>query len=232
MRGLQHDVRWFLTSGRFDPAWVQAVASVALVILGLVTLIVLCVYAWRVHSLAKSSRLSAEAAKSSAEAGLAQIQLMIDKERARVFVVPSEEPMSMQSNRDYSGKQQFTILNVGATPAINVAVRYRGIATDSEKEPQTSGGSQDRASVQDVIAANSKEDTWLAFESAFRDGLVPRAEYYIHVWGEATYNDVISSDLRTTRFRYLMKLTPSRDGYHVFDGTWVKFGLPDDNRTT
>jgi hypothetical protein len=48
-------VVWFLKTGIHDPAWVQAVASSALLILTLVTLAVLAFYAWDTHTLAKTS---------------------------------------------------------------------------------------------------------------------------------------------------------------------------------
>jgi heme exporter protein D len=43
-----HSIVWFFTTGRFDPAWV-------LVVLTIVTLIVLGLYAWDTHTLAKMS---------------------------------------------------------------------------------------------------------------------------------------------------------------------------------
>jgi hypothetical protein len=48
-------IEWFWTTGIHDPAWVQAVTSVALLGVTLVTLIVLFFYAWDTHTLAKTS---------------------------------------------------------------------------------------------------------------------------------------------------------------------------------
>jgi hypothetical protein len=50
-----HSLIWFWTVGIHDAAWVQAFASVALVVLTLVTLVVLSIYAWDTHTLAKMS---------------------------------------------------------------------------------------------------------------------------------------------------------------------------------
>jgi type IV secretory pathway VirB6-like protein len=50
-----HSIAWFWTTGRFDALWVQAVASVALVVLTLVTFIVLVRYAWDTRTLARVS---------------------------------------------------------------------------------------------------------------------------------------------------------------------------------
>lgn len=50
-----HSIQWFWSTGIHDPAWVQAVAAIVLVVLSLVTLIVLGFYAWDTHTLAKVS---------------------------------------------------------------------------------------------------------------------------------------------------------------------------------
>jgi hypothetical protein len=50
-----HSIWWFWTTGLHNPAWVQAVAAAALVVLTFVTLIVLSIYAWDTHTLAKTS---------------------------------------------------------------------------------------------------------------------------------------------------------------------------------
>lgn len=49
------DIQWFLSTGIRDPAWLQAVASVALVVLTFITLVVLFRYAWDTRTLAQMS---------------------------------------------------------------------------------------------------------------------------------------------------------------------------------
>ncbi len=50
-----HSIVWFWTTGIHDPAWVQAVASIALVLLTLVTLIYLRIYVRDTRTLARVS---------------------------------------------------------------------------------------------------------------------------------------------------------------------------------
>src|SRR5665213_396542 len=50
-----HSFVWFWTVGIHDPAWVQAFAAIALVVLTIVTLLVLAFYAWDTHTLARTS---------------------------------------------------------------------------------------------------------------------------------------------------------------------------------
>ena len=49
-----HSIMWFWTTGIHDPAWVQAIAAVAVVVFTLVTVIVLFIYAYDTHTLAKT----------------------------------------------------------------------------------------------------------------------------------------------------------------------------------
>jgi hypothetical protein len=50
-----HSIIWFFTTGRFDSGWVQAVASVTLVILTIITLFYLKRYVQDTNTLAVSS---------------------------------------------------------------------------------------------------------------------------------------------------------------------------------
>jgi hypothetical protein len=50
-----HSIMWFWTTGIHDPAWVQAIAAVAVVVFTLATVIVLFIYAYDTHTLAKTS---------------------------------------------------------------------------------------------------------------------------------------------------------------------------------
>jgi hypothetical protein len=50
-----HSIVWFWTTGIHDPAWVQAFAAIAVVVFTFVTLIVLFIYAYDTHTLARTS---------------------------------------------------------------------------------------------------------------------------------------------------------------------------------
>jgi hypothetical protein len=52
---MMHDIFWFFTTGRFDPTWVQAVVTAAVLIVTTVTLGVLIWYACDTHTLATTS---------------------------------------------------------------------------------------------------------------------------------------------------------------------------------
>ena len=52
---MTHDIQWFFSTGIHDAAWVQAVASVVLVVLTFITLVVLFRYVWDTRTLAKTS---------------------------------------------------------------------------------------------------------------------------------------------------------------------------------
>jgi hypothetical protein len=226
-----HSIVWFFTIGRFDPVWVQSVASVALVILTFVTLAVLVRYAWDTRTLAIASNKSAEAGVAGSKAALAQIQLMVDKERARIFVVPIQEAacMVVENSDDGTGRQKVMFFNVGPTPAINVVVRYNAIASTMETEPQRRNDAYTQASIPEVIAANSDEHSWLNI-----NGVGSREPtIYIHLWGEVMYNDVISTEQRSTKFRFRLRMKRGQYGVLEFDGAWRQFGTnAEDNRAT
>lgn len=50
-----HSIVWFVTTGIHDPAWVQAIAAVAVAVLTFITLVVLAIYARDTHTLARVS---------------------------------------------------------------------------------------------------------------------------------------------------------------------------------
>jgi hypothetical protein len=80
---------------------------------------------------------SVAAAKKSVEAALAQTQAMIDRERARIFVVPSGQVFSLypKGSGQWVGSYIFEIRNVGPTAAINLALRYSACVSGLETAP-------------------------------------------------------------------------------------------------
>jgi hypothetical protein len=53
--GHVQSIKWFWTIGIHDPLWVQAVATVALIVVALLALIILCRFAWDARKLANVS---------------------------------------------------------------------------------------------------------------------------------------------------------------------------------
>jgi hypothetical protein len=98
-----HSIVWFWTIGIHDPAWVQAVASIALVVLSFVTLVVLAMYAWDTDALANSSKLSADAALLNAQA-------LVNAERARIGFDVNEMGRSFSIDARNSGKTSARIM--------------------------------------------------------------------------------------------------------------------------
>jgi hypothetical protein len=223
-----HSLLCLLVNIFLDPKWIEADSEAALVCLSLVTLIILCVYAWDTHSLAKSSKLSAEAAVKSADAALAQVRAMIDKERARVRVLPINDAFAVipfQGAVEPNGSRLFRFLNIGPTPATNVSVRYRSVITEFATEAV--GELIAHAYIDDVIPANNEAKAELHFQSAL-ERRVPTASF-LHVWGEAMYKDVISDELHTTRFRFRMEFRFDRNAAKPH-GPWQRCGPEEDNQ--
>jgi hypothetical protein len=67
-----HSLEWFWNTGIHDPAWVQAIAAVALLVLTIVTLIILFIYTWDTHTLAKVSVQQIALAKHEWSVGMAR----------------------------------------------------------------------------------------------------------------------------------------------------------------
>lgn len=180
--------------------------------------------------------VTAQAAQKSADSSLAQIQAIIDKERARIFISPSVESFQLNLRSAAGigiGSYGFTLFNVGPTPAINIFARYRAVATEFETGAEGEAGT--RATVPEVIRANGEANTPLFIESAFssgKGGVAPQL-FYIHIFGEVEYNDVISPNRRSTKFRFRIQMQQIRgDGTAVPNWAWDKFGREEDNRTT
>jgi len=227
-----HSIVWFWTTGIHDATWVQAIAAVALVALTLVTLIVLGIYAWDTRTLAATSKVSAEAAERSSKLASDQIQAMIGKERARIYVVPFRDSFCNVnvSNITKIGEHAFILSNVGPTPAVNVLTAFNAVATAFQTEAT---GKSNRFSNREVIPANQESVVNFPIETGLAaDQRVPDA-FYIHIWGEVTYNDVISSTSRSTKFRFRIPMQQTRgDGSATQNGNWIRCGSEEDHKAT
>jgi hypothetical protein len=232
-----HAIVWFWNTGLHDPAWVQGFAAVAVVFLSLATLCVLIKYAIDTNAQAKASKKSADAAEAAANAAetaanavLAQTQLMISKERARILVAPTEQrDFHVFPTQNSIGHHEFTLFNIGLTPAINVLVSYRAVANGFETH--TVGKPNCYAVFQHIIPANKEVGAPLFIDSCFAAAKAP-AIFYIHVWGQVTYNDVLSSEQRTTKFGFRTQMTTKVNDTAIQVDSWMKSDNPEDNIAT
>jgi hypothetical protein len=122
-----HSIIWFWTTGIHDPAWVQAFAAIALVLLTFVTLIVLVRYAWDTRILARTSveqiellrksiavaEISADAAKTSADIAAS---LSIPTLKVHEFGVGNIGSANAETFFQYP-KIRITVKNYGQSPA-------------------------------------------------------------------------------------------------------------------
>jgi hypothetical protein len=76
-----HSIVWLWATGIHDPAWLQAIAAVALLVLTLPTLIALAIYKYFTYRQARASQLSAEAAKTASDAAKSNAEAVIITER-------------------------------------------------------------------------------------------------------------------------------------------------------
>jgi len=84
---------WFWTTGIHDPAWVQAIAAVVVVAFTFVTLIVLFVYAYDTHTLAKTSVDQAEHMRDALSLQERAMEQWIELSnwRSQLFRLPSQK---------------------------------------------------------------------------------------------------------------------------------------------
>lgn len=222
-----------LTSSSSDPGWLKDALSAGSLILTLVGIVGVILAYWTLRTIKRQADLmdqSNRTAKKTAETALAQTQAMVAKERARLFVdVRSEQGVTvdLKAQNGIIGGSWFRIINVGPTPAINMSVRYSAVAT--EFESATVSKTNNEATAPEVIAANSAENIHLIFQSAFSSSPPPQG-FCIHVFGVIEYDDVVSPDRRTRRFRFRIRMTQRRgDGTAVQIDQWQRCGPPEDN---
>jgi hypothetical protein len=85
--------------------------------------------------------------------------------------------------------------------------------------------------IPEVIAANGEATPGLQIDSAFQSGPATSV-FFVHLNGVIEYNDVISPESRSTRFRFRAQMTLGGGGAALAQNGWQKFGPPEDNRAT
>jgi hypothetical protein len=175
----------------------------------------------------------AQAAKVSAEAANAQIQMMKDKERARIEITHQDGSESMTIfTRDIvaMGSFRINLNNMGGTMARNVQVEFDAFASDAAEAPP------------------SKEMFWVAAPATVNsgvaeqtgplpiDGRFPHDEipstFFVYCRGIITYNDIFKKEPNVTRFLMRREFMRGRDGEAYSNVFWESCGAPADNEST
>jgi hypothetical protein len=178
---------------------------------------------------------SVAAAKSSADAAIAQIELMKNRERARLSVFMSEDEFEVGVD-DFDGIT-IGISNDGLTSALNVNGTGEAFGEPGENLPYMA--IQQTLNLPNVFRANEEPtaaEMTVFCQHDLREftGELP---YYFHVSGLIQYQDVFGESHKTT-FRYRLKVLAVRtspDSKRVKIRTllgWRKCGPPEDNHAT
>jgi hypothetical protein len=185
---------------------------------------------------AKAAALNAIAAEESAKAANAQIQMVRNKERARISVSVSNEEFEVGGPFSMDTKI-IKISNDGLTSAFNVRAKGEIIVQPSEvltpMYPMLPLGG-----VPSVIRAN---DEPTATEVTFLQEIDPlemessQERRCFHISGAVEYDDVFGEG-HTTTFRYRLKIFAVRivdtDRVRIRSFGWERYGSPEENHAT
>jgi hypothetical protein len=187
-------------------------------------------------------RQSVEAARDSAMATSASVQMLVNEKRARVHIkIMPIAPIDLGEGRlppPPGDSIEFKVFNHGPTAAriVNAAAVIE--VRESEEKPQIIDGRADATPM-----------TVDAFFLPTPDGIICRAHYrdrfnwddidnrrrFVHFSGFIHYKDLFSEDLRETEFRYVWRVwNPGfrrPDTGRPFAG-WLPCGPAQDNRQT
>jgi hypothetical protein len=159
------------------------------------------------------------------------MSLCISRGKAGLFQqVPRDGSCIVHLNKiPKIGEHAFILSNVGPTPAVNVETTFNAVATAFETEAT---GELHLHSNREVIPANQESTVTFPTEAGFAVGVrVPNA-FYIHIWGEVTYNDVISPIRRSTMFRFRIPMQQTGPEVATQNGNWVRCGSEEDHKAT
>jgi hypothetical protein len=149
---------------------------------------------------------SVAAAKTSADAANAQIQMVKDKERARVSVSMSDKEFVLRRTYFFD-KMTIKIANDGTTSAFNV--KAKGHVTGQPSDNLPSMWIFLPLVVPNVIRANNEPieaDVFFLEPLSFKDMENSEIPYFLHVGGVVEYEDVFGDSHKTT-FRYRLRVS-------------------------
>lgn len=189
-----HSLIWFWTTGIHDPAWVQAIAAAAVVVLSFVTLAVLVVYAYDTHTLAKTSKVSAEAALLNAKA-------VMDSERA--WMIAEMNPLSKSMTGSSTFKIAPRMRNKGKTPAFIVESATSAVVLPKGNSlPKTPNAypSVAKWDGRGVPLAPEGEIGGDFFGEFHDEQGVLKGDWVLWVYGYVKYHDAFLREIRETHY--------------------------------
>lgn len=184
------------------------------------------------EELSEAANKNAGAARDSAIAAKDHIEIIINKERARLWI---ETPQKLNLSVDAPIFISYKLFYEGFTPAFNVTSEVNALISAIKDFPD-SGFKQKVFSLPNVVSSKSDlqpqySNFILNYGGSLRIKLdgetlskVGESQMFVHFWGVIRYRDIFDRDRETTfRYRWL----PGKDERY---DRWETCGEPEDNR--
>ncbi len=181
----------------------------------------------------KQTRKAAEAALVSANAANTQIQMMFEKERARLTITTPDESESMMvwpDKKKQMGSFRINLKNVGGTAAFNITASYDSFASESDSIPH----SEELFYL--VVPADVDANSWgqtgpLKVDGRFSGDSAPQI-FYVYARGVITYSDIFRKQPNITKFLIRRTFNRTRPGEAVSNEFWESVGDSGENEST
>jgi len=177
----------------------------------------------------ESLKTYVEETKKIAKSTADSVQIIINKERARIRIEVSEHPILPDGDHPIN-ELKFKVFCDGSTPAFIVAATANLKVTDS-KNPSSPSPNNIPMGLPTVLHPNIEgmEKTaiiWQVFEEPLGPQLLAN-KLFLHFYGVIEYTDAFEIS-RSTKFRYLWAISdsPFYAGRH---GYWIKNGEKTEN---
>jgi hypothetical protein len=181
----------------------------------------------------KQTRKATEATLVSANAANTQIQMMFEKERARLTITFPDESESMMvwpDKKDLMGSFRINLKNVGGTAAFDITASYDAFASESDSVQHSE--ELFYLVVPACIEANSWEQTGpLKIDGRFSGDSAPQI-FYVYARGVITYSDIFQKQPNITKFLIRRTFNRTRQGEAVSNEFWESVGDSRENEST
>jgi hypothetical protein len=176
---------------------------------------------------------SVAAAQASADSSKAQIQMMFEKERARLTITFPDESESMMvwpDKKEQMGSFRINLKNVGGTTAFNITASYDAFASELDSIPHSE--ELFHLVVSAFVEANSWEQTGpLKIDGRFSGDTAPQI-FYVYARGVITYSDIFLKQPNITKFLIRRTFNRTRPGEAVSNEYWESVGDSGENEST